>query len=100
MAIILIQYEVEHMYVVTIEVISKSKFKNSCFTGGFKSQYTMNTSTDVTKFWSNQIITQKNNYSNVIFPKLCIQIDIHLMSHLKVKQVGVTSKKFEIYSMK
>ena len=82
---------------MTIKVKSKSKFKNSCFTGGFKGQSIMNTTTDVTKFWSNQIITQiKKNYSIVIFPKLRIQIDIHLISHLKVKQVGVTSQKFEI----
>lgn len=74
-------------YIVTIKVKSKSKFKIVCFTGGFKGQYKVNTRTDVTKFLSNQIITQIKKYSNVIFPKLWIQKEIHLMSHWKVKKV-------------
>lgn len=42
----------------------------------------------------------KKNISSAIFPKLCIQVDIHLISHLKVKQVGVSlrlifHKKYE-----
>lgn len=49
-----------------IKVKSKSMFKNSCFTGGFKGQYIMNTTTDVTQFWSNQIITLLHDLTIVI----------------------------------
>lgn len=35
-----------------------------------------------------ELSNYKKNISYVIFPKHCTQIDIHLISYVKVKQVG------------
>lgn len=61
----------------------------------------MNTTADVKVFYKilkySNYSANKTNISDAIFPSLCIQRDIHLMSHAKVKkEVGVTSRKIEI----
>lgn len=51
----------------------------------------------VTKCWSNQIKTQLNKTkSYAIFPKLCKQIDINIVFHVKVKNVEVKFQKNKI----
>lgn len=60
----------------------------------FKCKYIKTTTANVTQFWNNKIITQiKNINSNVNIPIRCIQIDIYLISYIKVKKRGSHIKK-------
>lgn len=60
----------------------------------FKCKYIKTTTANVTQFWNNKIITQiKNINSNVNIPIRCIQIDIYLISYIKVKTRGSHIKK-------
>lgn len=42
-------------------------------------------------------LQRKKSTSNAIFLKLCIQIDIGILSHIKVKKLEITSPESEIW---